>query len=246
MIVASHTKGWKIITQRSHGLLAAMLAYQFDIDLPSVIMVPTIIAIAEHDDGIAETLANKNLTDAGAPRHFLVDDDSNTTDLKQQLNVMETATSKSQINALLTSMHIDFIFDAKKGGPDKELNDFLKAQEKSRKQILKHLDIDSKYSERLYRFVEWCDAFSLLICMDRIQPEGRKMEISETPDGTVNQTFYKSENVISVDPWPFKNETFTVFYEFKIVEQLKFKSVEEFDALCSQTQVQRQEFIFEK
>ena len=112
--------------------------------------------------------------------------------------------------------------------------------------ILKHLDIDSKYSERLYRFVEWCDAFSLLICMDRIQPEGRKMDISETPDGTVNQTFYKSENVISVDPWPFKNDTFTVFYEFKIVEQLKFKSVEEFDAVCSQTQVQRQEFIFEK
>lgn len=246
MIVASHTKGWKIITQRSHGLLAAMLAYQFDIDLPNQIMVPTLIAIAEHDDGIAETLANKNLTDAGAPRHFLVDDESNITDLKQQLSVMEKATSKSQINALMTSMHIDFIFDAKKHGPDKDLNAFLKAQEKNRKDILKHLDIDAKYAERLYRFVEWCDAFSLLICMDKIQPEGRKMEISETPDGIINQTFYKSENVIAVDPWPFKNDIFKVFYEFKIVEQLKFKSVEEFDEVCSKTQVQRQEFVFEK
>lgn len=246
MIVASHTKGWKIITQRSHGLLAAMLAYQYDIDLPNEILVPTLIAIAEHDDGIAETLAHKNLTEAGAPRHFLVDDDSNTSNLEQQFNVMEKATAKSQINALMTSMHIDFIFDAKKGGPDKNLNAFLKSQEKNRKDILKHLDIDTKYATYLYRFVEWCDAFSLLICMDKIQPEGRKMEISNSPSGKVHQTFYQSENVISVDPWPFKNDTFKVFYEFKVVEQLKFKSMQEFDAVFSKTQVQRQEFVLQK
>ncbi|MBC7440062.1 MAG: DUF3891 family protein, partial [Flavobacterium sp.] len=55
MIVTSHNDGWKIITQRSHGLLSAMLAFQFEIDLPNEIMVPTLIAIAEHDDGVAET-----------------------------------------------------------------------------------------------------------------------------------------------------------------------------------------------
>lgn len=246
MIVASHTKGWKIITQRSHGLLAAMLAYQFDIDLPNEIMVPTIIAIAEHDDGIAETMASKNLTDAGAPRHFLVDDDSNIIDLQQQMNVMEIAASKSQINALLTSMHINFIFDDKKGGADKDLNAFLKSEEKNRKNILKELKMDLKYAERLYRFVEWCDAFSLLICMDKIQPEGRKMDISQKPDGKINQTFYKSENIISVDPWPFTIDTFKVFYEYKIVEQLHFKSVKEFDNVYKNTAVQRQEFILEK
>lgn len=81
MIGASHAKGWKIINQRSHGLLAAMLAYQYDIDLPNDIMVPTLIAIAEHDDDEAETLENKNLTQAGAPRHFLVNDDSKKTDI---------------------------------------------------------------------------------------------------------------------------------------------------------------------
>ncbi|OAQ41695.1 hypothetical protein A5893_00870 [Pedobacter psychrophilus] len=243
MIVISHQKGWKIINQRSHGLLAAMLAYQYDIDLPNDIMVPTIIAIAEHDDGVEETTESKNLTQAGAPRHFIVSDGSKKTDLKRQINVMEIATSKSQLNALLTSLHIDFISE---DNGDKKLEAFLKEQGKIRKNILKHLDIDQNYADRLYRFVEWCDAFSLLICMDKIQPEGRKMEISKSPDGDMNQVSYKAENVITVSPWVFKNDTFKVFYEYKIVEQLKFDSIEEFDKVCKAAEVQREEFIFSK
>lgn len=142
MIVTSHAKGWKIINQRSHGLLAAMIGYQYDIDLPNDIIVPTLIAIAEHDDGVAETLENKNLTKAGAPRHFLVDDESKKTDLKQYLNVMESATSKSQLNALLTSLHLDFICGDATDGQDQNLKTFLKEQEKNRKDIFKHLNIN--------------------------------------------------------------------------------------------------------
>lgn len=246
MIVESHQKGWKIINQRSHGLLAAMLAYQYDIDLPNEIMVPTLIAIAEHDDGVAETLAIKNLTEAGAPRHFRVRDESKKTDLKQYLSVMEIATSKCQLNALLTSLHINFIFGHTVDGDDKKLNAFLKEQEKNRQDILKHLDIHKKYAERLYRFLEWCDAFSLLICMDKIQPEGRKMEISKSPDGVMNQTFYKAKNEITVKPWVFKNDSFKVFYEYKIVEQLHFSSIQEFNEICQKTPVQREEFLFSK
>ncbi len=244
MIVISHQKGWKIINQRSHGLLAAMIAYQYNIDLPNEIVVPTLIAIAEHDDGAAETHQNKNLTEAGAPRNFTVGDDSKKTELQQKLNVMEIATAKSQLNALLTSLHLNFIFSSENDGKDKKLSAFLKDQEKNRKEILKHLNIDNEYAENLYRFVEWCDALSLLICMDKIQPEGRKMEISKSPDGDMNQAYYKAENVITVEPWVFKNDTFKVFYEYKIVEQLKFKSIEEFNKICEETPVQREEFVF--
>ena len=246
MIVISHQKGWKIINQRSHGLLAAMLAYQYDIDLPNDVIVPTLIAIAEHDYGVEETTQNRNLTDAGAPRHFLVNDGSKKVDLTQKVNVMEISSSKSQLNALLTSLHMKFLYSDNQDGKDKELDAFLKNQEKFRKDILKNLEIDKKYADRLYRFVEWCDAFSLLICMDKIQPEGRKMEISKSPDGDMNQTFYKPNNDISVEPWVFKNDTFKVFYEYKILEQLKFKSIEEFDEVCKNTPVQRQEFTFSK
>ena len=246
MIVASHQKGWKIINQRSHGLLAAMLAYEYDIDLPTDIMIPTLIAIAEHDDGAAETLQNKNLTEAGAPRNFMIGDEANKSDLKQKLSVMEIATAKSQLNALLTSLHLNFLFGGKEVEKDEKLKRFLKEQVENRKRILKHLTITKKYADHLYRFVEWCDAFSLLICMDKIQPEGRKMEVSESPAGDMNQTYYKAENVITVEPWPFKSDHFKVFYEYKIIEKLKFNSIEEFNSLCEKTVVQRQEFTFSK
>lgn len=246
MIVASHNEGWQIITQRSHGLLAAMIAYQYDVKLPNEIIVPTLIAIAEHDDGVAETLETKNLTDAGAPRNFLVSDKSRKTELKQYLNVMEVATSKSQLNALLTSMHLNFIFGGINKENDSNLNKFLQDQKSNRKKILKHLNIDKTYSERLYRLVEWCDAFSLLICLDKIQPQGRKMEVSESPEGDLSQAFYKDENIISVEPWVFKESSFKVFYEYKIVEQLKFDSVEEFDEIYNKATLQTREFIFSK
>ena len=243
MIVISHTKGWKIINQRSHGLLAAMLAYQYDIDLPNDIIVPTLIAIAEHDDGVAESLENKNLTEAGAPRDWTVNTIEKKTDLKQQINVMEIASSKSQLNALLTSMHINFIFSDKIVGEDPKLDLFLKDLEKNEKNILKDLAINKKYADKLYRLVEWCDAFSLLICMDKIQLEGRKMEISKSPDGDMNEAFYLSKNKITVTPWVFKAKNFKIFYEYKIVEQLHFNSVEEFNKVLNNTLVQREEFL---
>ena len=108
--------------------------------------------------------------------------------------------------------------------------------------MLKHLKIDKEYAERLYRLVEWCDAFSLLICMDKIQPEGRKMDISEGPDGDVNETFYKSANVIGVEPWVFKSDIFEVFYEYKIVEQLEFNSATEFDEIYSAALIHKEQF----
>lgn len=92
--------------------------------------------------------------------------------------------------------------------------------------------------------MEWCDAFSLLICMDKFQPEGRKMEISQSPDGDMSQTFYMPNNEISIEPWCFKSDKFTVYYEYKIIEQLKFNSIEEFDGVCKATPVQRGEFVF--
>lgn len=222
------------------------VGYEYDIDLPNDIMVPTLIAIAEHDDGIEETTQNGNLTDAGAPRQFGISDESKKLELTQHVNVMEIANAKSQLNALLTSLHVNFLYGGSHDRNGKKLNAFLKEQEKNRKDILKHLDIDQKYADRLYRFVEWCDAFSLLICMDKIQPEGRKIEISQSPDGDMNQTFYKAGKEITVEPWVFKSDTFKVFYEYKILEQLKFNSIEEFNKICQATSARRQEFIFLK
>lgn len=246
MIVASHQKGWKIITQRSHGLLSAMIGYKYHIDLPVDIMVPALIAIAEHDDGVNETLAYQNLTDAGAPRSFTVKDANSKTDLTPMLSLMEIGSSKSQLNALLTSLHIKFLYDGDKRKTDKRLDNFLKQQERYRSTVLKNLNITKKYAERLYRFLEWSDAFSLLICLDKIQPEGRKMEISQSPDGDMSVVYYKSNKDICVEPWPFETPTFKVFYEYKVLEQLQFDSIENFNKVYKAAKVQQEIFTFSK
>ena len=246
MIVLSHQKGWKIITQRSHGLLAAMIAYQYNIDLPVEIMIPVLVAIAEHDDGVTETLADQNLTEAGAPRSFTVTDGNTKTNLTPLLNVMEIGNSKSQLNGLLTSLHLKFLYDSDKRQTDKGLDNFLKEQEKYRTTLLKNLKINKKYGDWLYKLLEWSDAFSLLICLDKIQPEGRKMEISESPDGDMNMVYYKPNKAICVEPWPFKATSFNVFYEYRILEQLQFKSIENFNEVYEATIVQQAVFTFSK
>jgi hypothetical protein len=250
MIVSSHMKGWKIITQRSHGLLAAMIAYQYNIDLPVEIMVPVLVAIAEHDDGVTETLAHQNLTDAGAPRNFTVADGNTKTDTTPLLSLIEIGNSKSQLNGLLSSLHIKFLYDGDKRKTDKGLDDFLKDQEQYRitvlKNLHKNLHIDKKFAARLYRFLEWSDAFSLLICLDKIQPEGRKMEISKSPDGDMNTVHYKPNKDICVEPWPFRSPSFKVFYEYKILEQLQFNSIEEFNGACKAAKVEQAVFTLLK
>jgi len=246
MIVSSHQKGWKIITQRSHGLLAAMVAYQYHIDLPVEIMVPALLAIAEHDDGVTETLAHQNLTDAGAPRNFTVADGNSKTDITPMVNLMEIGSSKSQLNGLLTSLHIKFLYDGDKRNTDIILDGFLKDQEKYRATVLKNLMIRKKYADHLYRFLEWSDALSLLICLDKIQTMGRKMEIAQSPDGAINMVYYKPNKDICVDPWPFKSTSFSVFYEYKILEQLKFKSIENFNEVCKAAKIQQEVFTFSK
>ncbi len=246
MIVLSHQQGWKIITQRSHGLLAAMIAYEYDIDLPAEVMLPTLVAIAEHDDGVMEMLAPQNLTDVGAPRSFLVADGNTKTDIIPLLSLMEIGNAKSRLNGLLTSLHIKFLYDGEKRKTDKGLDKFLKDQEKYRTTVLKDLQLDKAYADSLYRFLEWNDAFSLLICLDKIQNVGRKMEISKSPNGEMNTVHYKPNKEICVEPWPFKSRSFNVFYEYRIIEQLQFKSIEEFNEVYKKAKVQQDVFTVSK
>lgn len=242
MIVSSHQKGWKIITQRAHGLLAAMIAYKYNIDLPLEIMVPVLVAIAEHDDGVTETLAHQNLTDVGAPRNYTLADGNTKTDLTPLLSLIEIGNSKSQLNGLLTSLHLKFLYDGDKRKTDKGLDDFLKEQEQYRNTAMKNLHIDKKFAARLYRLLEWSDAFSLLICLDKIQHEGRKMEISKSPNGDMNTVHYKPNKDICVEPWPFRSYSFKVFYEYKILEQLQFNSIEAFNEACKAAKVEQAVF----
>jgi hypothetical protein len=162
------------------------------------------------------------------------------------LSLIEIGNSKSQLNGLLSSLHIKFLYDGDKRKTDKGLDDFLKEQEQYRTTVMKNLHIDKKSAARLYRLLEWSDAFSLLICLDKIQPEGRKMEISKSPDGDMNTVHYKPNKDICVEPWPFRSTSFNVFYEYKILEQLQFNSIEAFNEACKAAKVEQAVFTLLK
>jgi hypothetical protein len=147
---------------------------------------------------------------------------------------------------LLSSLHLKFLYDGDKRKTDKGLDDFLENQEHYRTIILENLHIDKEFAVRLYRFLEWSDAFSLLICLDKIQHEGRKMEISKSPDGDMNTVHYKPNKDICVEPWPFRSPSFKVFYEYKILEQLQFDSIEAFNEACINAKVEQTVFTLLK
>lgn len=224
MIVKSIPTGWEVIYQRAHGLLAAKLAFHWKVVERPPHFVETLLAIAEHDDGVPESRTPDNLTKAGAPKDFQILGHS----AEQYRNVMEIATSKSRWNALMTSLHTTFLYEAEQY-EDADIKEFVKEQHKFQKELLKEFEIGRKEAEKHYRFVEWCDALSLLLCMDQIQPEQRRMDISVGSDGTMYQIWRDDKENLRVEPWPFESNSFEVSVEYRELHQLKFKNAQELD-----------------
>jgi hypothetical protein len=109
-----------------------------------------------------------------------------------------------------------------------EARAFLEQQRKLQANWRKELCIDEAESKRIYYLLEWCDAFSLLLCRQQVQPESRSIEISTGPDGFVYNLHQVEDGKLTVDPWPFEPNNFTVSYDSRNIRQLKFDTAAEF------------------
>lgn len=241
MIVKSIPAGWEVIYQRAHGLLAAKLAFYWKADERPPHFVETLLAIAEHDDGVPESRMPENLTEAGAPKHFQLLGHS----AEQYRNVMEIATSKSQWNALMTSMHTTFLYEDQKY-EDKDIEEFVKEQHQFQKELLKEFKLSSREAAKYYRFMEWCDALSLLLCMDQIQPEQRRMDISVGSDSKMYQIWQDEKEKLRVEPWPFEPNSFEVSIEFRELHQLKFQKARDLDEHLKKAEVKTRKWAFSR
>ncbi len=239
MIVKSIPTGWEVIYQRAHGLLAAELAFHWKIANRPPHFLKTLLTIAEHDDGVPESQMAENLTEAGAPKHFKLLGRS----AAQYRGVMEIATAKSQWNALLTSMHTTFLYEDKKY-EDADIKAFVEEQLEFQKAARKELKISKKLAESTYRFVEWCDALSLLLCMDQVQPEQRKMDVSVGPDGKMYQIWQDDEERLRLEPWPFEPDTFEVDVEYRELDQLEFKNADELHSAMETAKLSIRKWVF--
>lgn len=241
MIVKYGQTGWKVITQRAHGIVAAQIAFAWrPADRPAR-WVETLLAIAEHDDAENELDGERLITDTGGPLNF----DMKNFELPHGKKLSSLTVAKSRYIALLTSMHTSFLYEKDKGSvPGAEA--FLKEQHRLQQRWRKELGLTKEDATSAYALLEWCDALSLLICKDEGQPEQRGVDISTGPDGKMYTLFQVDDNTLTVQPWPFERSAFGVNFEYRTIGQLTFASSAEFREAFLAAEVEEKVWTLQK
>lgn len=230
-----------MITQRAHGLLAFQIASKWKHDKTPQRWAEFLLAVAEHDDAEVELDGEELLTEQGGPLNFGM----KTFDLANCTRLSEFSLTKSRYIALLTSMHMSFLYQ-KEAKTNSAAKKFLSTQTALQKKLLHDLKLSKKEAESAYRLLEWCDALSLLLCQSEIQPEGRLVEVSAGPDEKKYQLHALAKDLLTVDPWPFDESPFTVSAESRLIKQLQFKNSAELRSKFHEAEVNELCWTFQK
>jgi Protein of unknown function (DUF3891) len=218
MIVNALADGWQIIYHRAHALLAAQLAGQWQRKDAPPRFYETIAAISHHDD-LEKEWEEDNLNSVGTPRDFTMDTETSYELLQKHL---ENALYRSRWVALLNSMHLcQLNKDAK--GKSVEADRFLKQQLDNQKQCRKELKITIADAKKAYAFMQWCDRLSLILCQHELPDDERALEISKAHDGKRYDVVQYSNDLVTVTPWCFEDDHFTVNVEASTLAQVKFE-----------------------
>ena len=241
MIVTQTDTGWRVINQQAHGLLAVQLALHWQLSKRPVHWVETLIALTEHDDGQETWEGRNHLTTAGAPLHFQILDYS----VEQCRNMIDIGLQKSRWNALMMSMHTSFLYEPKRG-TDKALDVFLDQQVTNQTKWRRQSGATKAEAGYAYAFLQWCDALSLVLCMDQVPPEGRRLEVSVGPDGTSYYIYRQASGALGLEPWPFDGSLVKVHVESFQLAQLVFKTDKELYNTMQDAPIEQREWTFEK
>jgi hypothetical protein len=226
MIVNLVQDGWDVIYHRAHALLAAQIAGHWRrADAPER-LYETIAAISHHDDLEREWEGN-HISEAGAPLDFRLgqpsgDEDDTPDKVRKHIN---QARYRSRWVTLLTSKHICFL-SQDEWGKSKEWNDFLDEQIKLQERYRQELGVEKEEADRAYQFMRWCDRLSLILAQHKIPDAGRSLEITSGIDGQRYDMRELPDGKLTVEPWPFEEEQFTVNVEAIHLSQLKYDSNE--------------------
>ncbi|MBD2495172.1 DUF3891 family protein [Nostoc sp. FACHB-280] len=217
MIVKPTQNGWEVIYHRAHALLAAQLAGQWRRKNAPPRLYETLAAISHHDD-LEKEWEEDNLTEAGAPRDFMLNTDI---DVEKLANLVKNAHYRGRWVTLLISKHMCRINESQRG-KSPELDKFLDEQVQNQKHWCKELGIAKDEADAAYAFMQWCDRLSLILCQQELPADERFLEISKGPDGQRYDIMQRSDSLVTVEPWPFEDEKFTVNVEACELSQVKF------------------------
>jgi hypothetical protein len=239
MIVNTIPKGWEIIYQQAHGVLAAQLAYHLKPELQCQNWVETLIAIANHDNRQKTWQGKDGLTAAGAPADFTL----LPTTLAQAQALMHEVRFQSRWVTLLTSMHMSYLYEGERGN-SKETNRFLDEQQEMQNNCRRSLQISKKEAAKVYAIMQWCDRLSLILCRNELPADERALEITEGPDGKAYFVKQRSDATLYIEPWPFTESVIQVQVEYRVLEQLQFKSDQELAEALHLAQVNTKSWTF--
>src|SRR5688500_820803 len=108
MIVRPLPEGWKVVFHRSHALLAAQIALQWNRTDGMYRIANTITAMAYHDD-LEREFEGDHLNPAGAPMDFTMRERSDAVEIPRWEKLVEDSLYRSRWVALLTAMHVCFL-----------------------------------------------------------------------------------------------------------------------------------------
>ncbi|WP_187264040.1 DUF3891 family protein [Pontibacter beigongshangensis] len=230
MIVNSVPQGWEIIYQQAHGVLAAQLAYHLKPELQCARWVETLLAIGNHDNRQKTWHGHDGLTEAGAPADFTQLPPT----LEQARALAHAVRFQSRWVALLTSMHLSFLYEPGRGS-SKAANAFLDEQLELQNTCRRSLKISKKEAQKAYAILNWCDSLSLLLCKNELPAGERTVEIAKGPDGKTYVALLLRSSEVQVQPWPFSEKELQVSVEYRVLQQLQFSNDHELAETLHQT-----------
>ncbi|MBW4418526.1 MAG: DUF3891 family protein [Myxacorys californica WJT36-NPBG1] len=241
MIVHPTQTGWQVIYHRAHALLAAQIAGQWRRKEAPPRLYETLAAISHHDDLEREWEEN-NLTKAGAPMDFTQDQETSFPRLRKHL---QDSLYRGRWVALLTSMHMSRLLESQRG-TSKEADEFLDDQIEDQKRWCQELGISKEDASSAYDFLQWCDRCSLILCQAQLPEDERALEVSKAHDGKRYDIRQFSDGTVTIEPWCFENDRFTVNVEVSNLNQIKFENNASLTAALKEAQRQLVEWTFVK
>ena len=220
MIVRPHPAGWRITLHAAHGLLAAALYTQLEERLPVALRLPTLLAVAQHDDHQLDFTEGDYLTAGGAPKDFtqLAMDDAQRS--LQASRLLQEAYRKHAWTYLLIGKHYTFLY--REQAVDKRLRELLLQIEDRSKQLLQERSWKARELERTYQRMRFCDRLSLILCGEEVPAMGRELEINDALGKPHYVKQFAETDSLSVRPWPFAGDSFEVRGESFVLPELVY------------------------
>lgn len=227
MIVTHTVRGWEIVFQSAHAMLAGQFAVHFKALKDTRHRLETLAAIVDHDDLKEAFGSNVYLTKLGAPKDFSQFSMSARERFAEVKRRIEHGHRKHRWIGLLCSRHAEELYSDE--SISQRLKALLHSEKKRRQAVLHELSASVNDLEAAYNVLRFCDRISLILCRGEIPTMNRRIEIVSDRGGVRYDLWEGGDNSLAVEPWPFETPQFEVAVEVRTIPQLKFLSDRELE-----------------